>query len=375
MIKSWSYINEYKDLKNQIISSIDRSLKSGNIFFGSEIKKFENNFLRLNKIRYGSAVGSGTEALYISLIALGIKKDDEIITVSNTAIATISAIIQVGAKPVFVDIRNDYLINPDKIEEKISNKTKAIIVVHLYGQSCDMDTIIKISKKYKLKIIEDCAQAQGATYKNKTVGTFGDLSCFSFYPTKILGCYGDGGFVGTNNKKLFIKTRLIRFYGIDTINKKNKYFNKYYSNIHGINSRLDEIQSTILNIKIKKIKKFISKRRELAKIYNNELSKTELILPKENKKNKHVYHLYVVYHRKRDLILKKLKKYNVFLSIQYPYPIHNMFGYKKFLKKDQFLPLTEKYSKGIFSLPIYPSLEKKKCVKIIKLIKKILSQI
>ena len=375
MIDSWSYKKEYELLRKNILKSIDKSIKSGKIFFGRQIIKFEKKFLSTNKLKYGSAVGSGTEALYISLKALGIKENDEVITVSNTAIATVSAIILAGAKPRFVDVGEDYLIDVDKIEKEISNKTKAIIAVHLYGQACNMDKILEISKKYKLKLIEDCAQAQGAKFKNKYVGNFGDLSCFSFYPTKILGAYGDGGFVATNNKKLFIKTRQIRFYGIETLDKKNKFYNKYYSNTHGINSRIDEIQCAILNIKINKIKNFIKKRIEISKIYAKELSNSGLILPKVNKHNKHVFHLYVVYHPKREFIFKGLKKYNITLSVQYPYPVHNMIGYRKYHKKNTTLPLTEKFSKGIFSLPIYPTVEKKNIFKLTNILKKILKKI
>ena len=375
MIKSWSYKSEYFRLRTKILNSIDKSLKGGNIFFGNEIKKFEKKFLFQNKLKFGSAVGSGTEALFISLMSIGIKKNDEVITVSNTAIATVSAIISSGATPKFVDIGKDFLIDPYKIEKEINKNTKAIIVVHLYGQSCKMDKILEITKKYKLKLIEDCAQAQGAKFKNQLVGTFGDLSCFSFYPTKILGAYGDGGFIGTKNKKLFNKTRKIRFYGIDTVNKKNKFYNKYYSNIHGINSRIDEIQCSILNLKINKINSYIKKRISIAKIYDKELSKTGLTLPLKNPENEHVYHLYVVYHPKRDLILKKLNEQNIFLSIQYPYPIHKMTGYNKFTRKNLSLPITEKLSKGIFSLPVYPFLEKKKIFKIIFALKKILKNL
>ena len=195
MIKAWSYIEEYKDLRKKILKSIDVALKSGQIFFGKELQKFERRFIKENKLKYGVAVGSGTDALYIALLGLGIKEGDEVITVSNTAIPTVSAIKNCGAKVRFVDIGHDYLIDANKIEKYISKNTKAIIPVHLYGQACDMEKICSIAKKYKLKVIEDCAQAQGAKFKNKYVGSFGDAGCFSFYPTKILGAYGDGGFL------------------------------------------------------------------------------------------------------------------------------------------------------------------------------------
>ena len=241
MIKSWSFKEEYKNLRKSLLQKVDKTLKSGNIFFGNELNLLEKNFVKFNKLKFGAAVGSGTDALYISLMALNVGRGDEVITVSNTAIATISAIKSVGAKVKYVDVGNDYLIDVNKIEKSISKKTKVIMPVHLYGQSCKMDKICSLAKKYNLKIIEDCAQAQGAKYKKRFVGTFGDLSCFSFYPTKILGGYGDGGFIGSKNKLLIEKIKRIRLYGIEKSNRKSRFFNKYYSNEHGINSRIDEI--------------------------------------------------------------------------------------------------------------------------------------
>ena len=257
MIKTWSYKEEYLTYRKKILSSIDKTLKSGDLFFGNQLRRFEKNFLYLNKFKYGVAVGSGTDSIIIALGALGIgnNKDDEVITVSNTAIPTVSAIKSAGAKAVFVDVGSDYLMDPNKIQKMITKNTKAIIPVHLYGHSCDMKKICGIAKKFNLKIIEDCAQAQGAKFNNKAVGTFGDFGCFSFYPTKVLGAYGDGGFISTNSIKLFHKVRRIRFYGIEQFDKKNKFNKKYYANEHGINSRLDEVHATILNIKLKDVKK------------------------------------------------------------------------------------------------------------------------
>ena len=376
MIKAWSYIEEYKDLRKKIIKSIDRTLKSGQIFFGKELQKFEKRFIKENNLKYGVAVGSGTDALYIALLGLGIKPGDEIITVSNTAIPTISAIRSCGAKARFVDIGPDYLINTDNIEKYISKNTKAIIPVHLYGQACDMEKICKIAKKYKLKIIEDCAQAQGAKFKNKYVGSFGDAGCFSFYPTKILGAYGDGGFISTNSVNLYRKVKRIRFYGIEQNNKKNKFNNKYYANEYGTNSRISEMQSSILNLKLPKVNYWIKQRRKLAKIYSQELKDTSLKLPVENINCKHVFHLYVVYHPKRDKIIKKLRENNIQININYPFPIHKMKAYKnKVLNKSNYLPITEKMANGIFSLPLYPKLKKTDVFKVSRVIKKILIKI
>ena len=375
MISFWSYIREYKKFNKKILSKLDKVLLKGNIFFGSELKKFEKNFLSKYKSSYGIAVGSGTDALYISLKALNIKNGDEVITAANTAIPTISAIVNSGAIPKLVDVGEDYLIDPLKIEKQINKKTKAIIPVHLYGQSCDMDKIKKIAIKHNLKIIEDCAQAQGAKYKNKFVGNFGDFGCFSFYPTKILGTYGDGGFVIAKNFKDYEKIKRLRFYGIETSNKRNIYYNKYYANENGLNSRLDEIQSSILNLKMKYVNNYISQRNKLANLYLKYLRETSLKLPKTNKTNQHVYHLFTVRHSKRNFIIKMLNKKKIGTRIIYPFPINNMNGYKKFNFNNKELKNTIKYSKEIFSLPLYPELKVSEVKKICSSVKEILKKI
>ena len=374
MINFWSYKNEYKKYGPKFNNFFDQTLKSGQIFFGPNLKKFESNFIKKYKSKYGVAVGSGTDALLISLMSINIKDGDEVITASNTAIPTISAIVNSGAKPVLVDVKEDYLIDVGQIEKKITKKTKAIIPVHLYGKSCDMENIVKISNKYKLSIIEDCAQSQGAKLNNKFVGTFGSLGCFSFYPTKILGGYGDGGFILTNNFKLYSNIKKIRFYGIDTIDKKNQFYKKYYSNINGLNSRLDEINSKILNFKLNKVNKFILKRRKIARIYDEELKNTGLKLPIKNNNKYDVYHLYTVYHKKRDLIIKKLLKEKIQTRIIYPFPVHKMKAYSKFFINEKY-DVSEIVSKGIFSLPLYPELNVKDVYYICRKLKRILQSI
>ena len=375
MISFWSYKREYKKFNKKILSKLDKVLLKGNIFFGSELKKFEKNFLSKYKSNYGIAVGSGTDALYISLKALNIKNGDEVITAANTAIPTISAIVNSGAIPKLVDVGEDYLIDPLKIEKQINKKTKAIIPFHLYGQSCDMDKIKKIAIKHNLKIIEDCAQAQGAKYKNKFVGNFGDFGCFSFYPTKILGTYGDGGFVIAKNFKDYEKIKRLRFYGIETSNKRSVYYNKYYANENGLNSRLDEIQSSILNLKMKYVNNYISQRNKLANLYLKYLKETSLKLPKTNKTNQHVYHLFTVRHSKRNFIINMLNKKKIGTRIIYPFPINNMNGYKKFNFNNKELKNTIKYSKEIFSLPLYPELKASEVIKICSNLKEILKKI
>jgi len=375
MIKFWSYNRELKKYKKKIHSKINKSLNSGQIFFGNELSDFERKFTKKNGSKYGVAVGSGTDALFIALKSLGIEKGDEVITAANTAIPTISAIRSTGASIKLADIGNDYLIDPSKIEKEITRKTKVIIPDHLYGQTCEMDKIVKISKKYKLKIVEDCAQSQGAKFKNRFCGTIGELGCFSFYPTKILGAYGDGGFILTNDYNLYKKIKRIRFYGIETVDKKNKYFNKYYSNEDGINSRLDEIQAGILNFKLSIVEKLITRRRHLASLYFKELISTELKLPSVRKYSDHVFHLFTIYHPQRDKIIKKLKEDSIETKIIYPYPIHKMNAYKKIFQNNKRLKNSEVKSKGIFCLPIYPELKDKEVIRVCKSIKKILAEI
>lgn len=359
IIKNFSYIDDLKKNYSSILNSIKKVLLSENLILGPEVTKFEKNFSKFLRTKYGIGVGNCTDAIYIALKALNIKKGDEVITVANTAIPTITAIINAGATPKFVDVCEDYLIDTKKIISSISKKTRAIIPVHLYGKTCNMIEIIKIAKKYNLKIIEDCAQSTGSSYNGKKSGSFGDAGCFSFYPTKVLGAYGDGGLITTNNLKLYKKMRRIRFMGIEQ-RKKTKYF----AYEHGTNSRLDEIQASILNFKLNKVNKYISDRNDNANKYYNILKKTKLILPKKEKNKKDVYYEFVVRSKQRAKILSKLKKNKINLKITYQYPIYKMKPYKKFLIKE--LINTEKYSKEIFSLPVYPGIKDSEIKKICK---------
>ncbi len=376
MIKYWNYLNEYKKLKREILNSVNKVFDSGTLLFGNELKKFEKNFCKFNNSKYGVGVGSGTDALFIALKVLDIGIGDEVITVSNTAIPTVAAIKNTGAEVRFVDIGKDFLMDVKKIEYAISSRTKAIIPVHLFGQTCDMNKILLISKKYNLKIVEDCAQACGALYKNQKAGSIGDIGCYSFYPTKILGAYGDGGFLTTNNKKLYEKMHRFRFYGIDTLKKNKKWNNKYYSIDHGTNSRLNEIQASILNLKLKYVNSYIKKRRFIAQKYFKGLRESGITLPIVNKKNFHVFHIFAVSHSKRELILRKLSLKKINLSIHYPYPIHTMKAYKNFTYDySNRLIETERKAKTIFSLPIYPSIKNYEIENIIQNINKIVSKI
>ncbi len=347
-IKVWDYLIEYAEEKEEILSAIEEVLDSGWLILGQKVKDFEEQYSRYCGVKYGIGVANGTDALFLALKALGIKTGDEVITVSNTAIPTVSAIVSTGATPVFVDIEEDtYLMDFSQIERMISKRTRCILPVHLFGQCVDMDEINNIAKKHDLFVLEDCAQSHGASYKDQKSGSLSDISATSFYPTKILGAYGDGGMVITNSDELNRKMRRLRFYGAEET---------YYAIEHGYNSRLDELHASVLLKKLKHINSYIKRRRKLAYQYNELLRDTDLILPVEAEYRKHAYFLYVVRHPKRDLVIKELKKRDIFVNISYPWPIHTMTGYSFLGYKKGDLPVTEKNANQIFSLPLYPSL-------------------
>ncbi|MDI6736015.1 MAG: DegT/DnrJ/EryC1/StrS family aminotransferase [bacterium] len=347
-IKVWDYIKEYEKEKGEIYSAIQKVLESGYLILGDNVKGFEEEFSRYCNVKFGVGVNSGTDALFLALLALDIGPQDEVITVSNTAVPTVSAIVSTGAKPVFVDIVPDtYLMDTSKLEDVITEKTKCILPVHLFGQCVNMDEIRQIAGKYGLKILEDCAQSHGAIFNDEKAGSMSDISAFSFYPTKILGGYGDGGMVLTNDEKLYEKLLRLRFYGMEKT---------YYAKEHGYNSRLDEIHASILRGKLTHLDEYISRRRILANQYDKLLNESTLTLPKTMPGNKHVYYLYVCRHPKRDEIIAELKQKDIFVNISYPWPIHIMTGYQHLGYKEGDFPHTEKASKEIFSLPMYPFL-------------------
>jgi len=339
---------QYKSIEGKLNRVLKDVLKSGWFILGKNVETFEKDFANYVGKKYGIGVASGTDALFLSLLACDIKAGDEVITVPNTAIPTIAAISATGAKPVLVDVNQFYTLDTAKIEEKISSKTKAIIPVHLYGQPCQMDPILKIAKRHNILVIEDCAQAHGAEYKGKKLPA-GDIGCFSFYPTKNLGAYGDGGIIVTDNERLSRKLKLLRNYG------ETKRFTHI---IKGYNSRLDEIQAAILRIKLKHLDRWNRKRRRIAKLYNELLSDL-VATPQEDKNSKHVYHLYVVRTEKRNELKDFLFSRGIGTNIHYPIPVHLQKGYSDLRYKKGSLPKCEKYSKEILSLPIFPELKEK----------------
>jgi dTDP-4-amino-4,6-dideoxygalactose transaminase len=358
---------QYKANKKDIDKAITRVINSGRYVLGNEVQSFEKEFASYSESKYSIGVGSGTEALHIALEACDIGLGDEVITVSHTAVATASAISLSGATPRFIDIEYDsFSIDALKIEALINKKTKAIIPVHIYGNPVDMDAILKIAKKHKLIVIEDCAQAHGAYYKGRRVGSMGDLGCFSFYPTKNLGALGDGGAIVCSKKHLAKKCQLIREYGWEE---------RYVSKFNGWNSRLDEIQAAVLRVKLKKLDKDNQKRREIAKIYNKYLDtkNSDLVLPSERLSSNHVYHLFVIKTSMRKELKKYLEENEVITTIQYPFPVHMQDFYKnKSLHKN--LDITEIIAGKILSLPIYPEFKKSEAKKVASLVNSFYSQ-
>ena len=339
---------QYLSYRDEISSAISRVLDSGRYILGKEVELFEEEFSDYIGVGFGIGVGSGTEALHLALVACGIGPGDEVITVSHTAVATAAAILLAGATPVLVDIEPTYFtIDPNCIKRVITSKTKAILPVHIYGHTADMDAINQIAQEYGLKVIEDCAQAHGAKYKGKRVGSIGDVGCFSFYPTKNLGAVGDGGMVVTNFSDLAEKTRLLREYG---------WKERYISSGQGWNSRLDEIHAAILRTKLKRLDSDNDRRRKLADNYKKELSDLPLKLPVIREGSTHVYHLFVIKTDHRNLLQEYSQQNGIQMTIQYPVPIHQQQFYIDLLGKAS-LPVTEKAAGKILSLPIYPELE------------------
>jgi dTDP-3-amino-2,3,6-trideoxy-4-keto-D-glucose/dTDP-3-amino-3,4,6-trideoxy-alpha-D-glucose/dTDP-2,6-dideoxy-D-kanosamine transaminase len=348
IIKGWEYRTEYEAEKDEILLAIEEVLDSGHLILGEKVRKFETDYANFCQVKYGVGVDNGTNAIFLALKALGIGRNDEVITVPNTAIATISAIVSAGAKPVFVDIEEaSFLMDTSKIENVITPETKCILPVHLFGQCVDMDEVNRIAKKYDLYVLEDCAQSHGAKYRNHMAGSLSHIAATSFYPTKVLGAFGDAGMVMSQNEELYKKLLRLRFYGMEGNN---------YAIEHGYNCRLDEIHAAILLKKLYHLENYINKRRLLAEQYHELLKDTGLRLPREMSYGKHSYCHYVVRHPERDLILEELKKMDIFLNIHYLYPLHTMAAYKYLNYKEGDFPVTEKTAGELFSLPLYPSM-------------------
>ncbi len=333
--------------------------KKGQYILGKELINFENNFAKYINKNYCIGVGNGLDALTIALQSLNLPQSSEVIVASNAYIACLISIKNANLKPVLVEPNiSTYNLDTDLIENKITKKTKAIMAVHMYGKPCDMKKIQKICKKNKIFLIEDCAQSHGANINGKKTGSFGDVTCFSFYPTKNLGCLGDGGAILCNNKNYFDRLRMMRNYGS---------IKKYYNDYDGQNSRLDEIQAFFLNIKLKHLEKINNHKIQLAKIYNKNLN-NNFIKPIINLNEKHVFHIYNIRHPKRDMLRSYLLKNNINTEIHYPIPPYKQKVFSKNLKGK--FPISDEIHKTTLSLPISYSHSKKDILKIVEVLNK-----
>ena len=358
---------QYRSIKQELGSAVEGVLDSHHYVLGKKGADLEAEVAKRTGCKYAIGVASGTDALILSLKAVGIGPGDEVITSPFTFFATAGAVSLAGAKPVFSDIDSAaYNLDPSQIERHITKKTKAIIPVHLYGLSCDMAPILKIAKRHSLSVIEDAAQAFGAEYHGRKVGSFGTAGCFSFYPTKNLGCAGDGGMVTTSSKRLAEKLRLFRVYG----SKK-----KYHHDFIGNNSRLDEMQAAILLVKLKYIDRWNALRNQHADSYRKGLNGLPVQPPVTPRGSKHVYHLYSVATKKREALAMYLKKEGIGSGIYYPLPLHLQPCYKSLGYKRGDFPVSESVASKILSLPMYAELQTPDRNRVISTIQKFFSEI
>ena len=353
---------QFQEIKDDVFNVLTAILESSQYILGAKVSEFEKKVAVYHGVREAIGVASGTDALHLAIDALGIGEGDEVITTPFTFFATVEAILYTGATPVFVDIEPDTLnIDVSQIEANITGKTKALLPVHLFGHPADMRTILNTAKKHRLKIIEDCAQSFGAEATGKKVGSIGDAGCFSFYPRKNLGGYGDGGMIILNSTRVADTIRELRNHG-----SRGSYRHKRV----GFNSRLDEIQAGILLVKLIRIDEYNRKRRQNASFYNNLLS-DKVKCPVEKKGAYHVYHQYTIMSHKRDEIQQKLKENGISSVIYYPVPLHLQKALKFLGYQKGDFPVTEKAAKEVLSLPMYPELEESAIIKISKIIKDI----
>jgi dTDP-4-amino-4,6-dideoxygalactose transaminase len=333
-------------LSEETRKQVLKALESKQYILSKQCKEFELNFSDYIGRKYGVLTNSATSAIQLALMSLGVKEGDEIIVPSLTAFPTIEPIFHVGAKPVFVDTNDKYVLNPEKIKEKITEKTKGIMPVHLYGNSCDMNAIVDIARSHNLFVFEDCAQAHGTTYQGRKVGNFGIASCFSFYPSKNLSFGGDGGIVITDDDVLQEKVRMLRNHG-----RKDKFIHEEI----GFNMRCNEIQAAIGNVQLKSLPDFVTKRRKAATLYKELLKDTPVTLPTETENAESSYHLFVIKVPNRDDIAAKLKQKGIQTGIHYPVPCHLQPAVTKRIGHTH-LPVTEETANTILSLPIFPTI-------------------
>lgn len=380
-----TYATEYEEAALKV-------LRSGGYIGGEEVNGIEEEFAAYMGCKYGISCGNGTDSIVLALRALGIGAGDEVITVSWTFFATAESIAAVGATPVFIDVCSDtYCMNPKLIEAAITEKTKAVMPVHFYGNACDMDAIRSICDKHKLYLITDCAQSAGTKYKGERKNTLGDVACFSFFPTKNLGCDGDGGMVLTDDENIAKACRSLKMHGsgkdgLWTLKREYESSgksipvnmpvgeNKYYNYLVGYNSRLDAVQAAILRKKLTHLDEFIELRRNNARIYNEAFSDTEYIIPVEGEGAYHSYYIYALKHPNAQQIMDKLKEKGIACGTYYPVPLHMQGAFYKLGYKEGDLPVTEELCKTTFAIPVFPELNVEEREYIIEQTKKALDK-
>ena len=352
---------QYAGIKQEIDRSLVKIMAGGSYILGQNVRALEEEIARYCGVEYGIGVASGTDALLLALMAFGIEAGDEVITTPYTFFATAEVVSWLGATPVFVDIDpKTYNIDVNIIEEKITEKTRAIIPVHIFGQMADMDIIMELAHKYNLIVIEDACQAFGASYKGRKAGSIGHAACFSFFPTKNLGAYGDGGMVVTNDQEAAEMIKMLRTHG-----SSKEYFHEFL----GMNSRLDEIQAAVLRIKLKYLDKWNCLRREKAALYKSLLRDSGLILPFEEAWNLHVYHLFIVRSLERDRLRERLVKEGIGCGVYYPLPLHLQNVYLHLGYREGDLPEAERASRETLALPLYPELNEEDIKKVCMAVK------
>jgi len=339
---------QYAAIRGEILPVIADVLESAHFVLGKEVSAFEREFADFCGVQHGIAVNSGTSALHLALLAAGVGPGDEVITVPCTFVATVAAILYTGAKPIFVDVDpHTYTMDPTQIEGKLTPKTKAIVPVHLYGHPADMDPILAIARRHNLIVIEDACQAHGAEYKGRRCGSLADLGCFSFYPGKNLGAYGEGGLVTTDSPDLAKKIQMLRDWGAEK---------KYEHVLKGFNYRMEAIQGAVLRVKLRYLEQWTEARRTHANAYINVLAGSDLGLPTERAESKHVYHVFPVLTRCRRELMESLNSQGIQTGIHYPTPVHLLPGYSDLGYGVGAFPVSETIAVQELSLPMYPEL-------------------
>jgi len=359
-----SIVNQWESEKNDLMPIIEKVLGRGLHVNAPEIDQFEEKIAKLCNTKYAVALNSGTDALTLALHLVGVKHGDEVITVTNSFIATAAVIVRVGAKPIFVDVGQDQNINADLLEKAITERTKAILPVHLTGRIADMNRILRLAKKYNIPVVEDAAQAIGSLYYDKPSGSMGKVGCFSTHPLKNLNSCGDGGFLTTNDKTIYKKAEILRSHGLVDRDKSTHF---------GFVSRMDSVQAAILKYRLMKLEDVIMKRRENAKFYFNNLNDKYIKLPFETKYEFNTYHTFVIQIDKRDALQQYLKENNIITAIHYPIPIHLQPAASKLGYKKGDFPMAERQSGTILTLPVHQYLTKKDLIRIVKKINDFLS--